>query len=1063
MGKTSAWTAWRRVTTGVAVVAALPPVLFAAALAVAAARQDAVVTRVLALVNDQIAGSVRIEGSRISPFADFPRISIDLEGVELLEDEAHGAARVLRLDDVYLGFDLRRLLRGVPEIRSVRVEGGQVDLVERGDGTLNLANALASPTAAAADAATAGAAASPGIAGIDLRAVALREVGISKTSEAGEYRAAIRIERGDLALRSITDLLELQLDAALDVSVDHRGKPTFFRDRHVTVTTALSLEPRRSRLAVGQSRVTLEDAVFRLAGTVDLANDVDLDLALEGDKPNFDLFLAFAPPELATVLAGYENSGRIFFAARVTGPSINGKTPAVEIDFGCENGMLARPATGDALRNLGFRARFSNGAGRSAATSGFTLTNVNADPAVGFFRGDLKVTNFDAPEVDLQLDADLDLDFLARFLGFDDRVDVAGNVRLKTSFREVVDLQRPETALARVGQSYATTLAVSDLRIRSPEWPAAFEDINVDLEIRETTARLRSLRGRYGAASVALSGSVSGLPSLLLQTTAPLEARLELEARNWQPSAWREQLAGVVDLPALPDIERASGRLRLVTTGDALARPGLPAARLLAEGFTIETGGKIPPLRDLEVLLETRPDAVEALKLAGRLGDSVVSVDGAARDIAPLLDGRPGSVSGTLRVRAPLLRFRDLQAAAAGLALPDDWSDERVEQLDLQLRAAVQVDADGGVAAADIDVASLAGSLSVHELPLSNGRGRFHWDASGLTVSRAGARLGESSVEIDYAPGDSAAARPAVLTVRAPVLDFDALTNWSPPAAGEPVAHDSGFSLFDLDFPDLRVELTADRVTYHRMRIEDLQARLVTRPDHSGSVEILDLRVAGGHLALRGDFDGETRERIRFQTRLDLRDVELDQLLFKFENFGQDHLVSENLHGRLTGTVEGLVILHADLTPIVDQSKVEVDVVVQDGMLENFGPLQALSGYFRDRNLARLRFGDLGNRLRLTDGVMEIPAMTVNTSLGFVEVSGQQALGGSAEYLVRVPWRMVTGAAVSRLFGGRRPTDVDPDSLDEIQYRDAERRVRFITLRITSDGDDWRVALGDRR
>ena len=40
------------------------------------------------------------------------------------------------------------------------------------------------------------------------------------------------------------------------------------------------------------------------------------------------------------------------------------------------------------------------------------------------------------------------------------------------------------------------------------------------------------------------------------------------------------------------------------------------------------------------------------------------------------------------------------------------------------------------------------------------------------------------------------------------------------------------------------------------------------------------------------------------QPDLVMNNVDLDKLLFKFENFGQDHLVSENLQGKLTSRIK---------------------------------------------------------------------------------------------------------------------------------------------------------------
>jgi hypothetical protein len=1161
-------------------LALAPAVLFVVAVTAAIQMQDAVVARLLTELNGTMDGSIAIQRSRITPFADFPRVSVDVQGIEVREDPAHGAATILRVDDLYLGLDLLRLLTGVAEMRSVRLVGASLDLVEHLDGSLNLANALArrAPPGDAPRYADPLASALPGL---NLKGVAFRDLRLRKVSEIGAYAFEARVAEGSLALVGSERPLRLALDADLELTILKDGAPTFFHDHAVALHTALTFDPASHLLTVTPSEVRLEDARFRIEGTADLVDDLALDLTLEGDKPNFDLFLAFAPPELAPLLEAYENRGRVYFKATAKGPSINGHVPALEIDFGCEDGILLHRDIDDGIRNLAFRAHFSNGSERSAASSEFALTGLNADPAAGYFRGDLVVRNFAAPEIDLRVDAELDLAFLARFVGVENAFDLAGEVRLQTRFRDVIDLEQPARTLDQLRQSYETRLRVNGVRFQSPHFPHAFEDIEVVADLENDDMAIERLRLRYGATRLSVTGEVRNLPALLHQRDLPVEGNLRLEAENialglpgktggavptlsrvvlpmalrasgaslWQLPATRQgdlevrlenarveagsalgaleipaldaRLAGAtltLDLPALHSaagdlrlelriddlgilldgrdrnieistafaldgfspapwlsalapgtlvpaaIDRvfrsAGGRFTLGSTGAALRQAGVPALRLEGEDVHAEVEGGPAPLREFAFVLEHSARESTRLSASGHIGESPVSLVATAQGLASLADAAPdGAVRGTLEIETPRLVFGDLQPGNGAFPLPEDWAGETLEDLTLTLSGGIMLAA-GNVSAIDVELESLRGRLSAHALPVSDARGRLRLDdEGGIQLRDTLLRVGESELrlELDHHPRDDAGNNRLLL--HAPSLDFDTLTLWTPPTANAaPVDHDAGFSVFDLPFPAMRHELRIDQLTYHRMRIDDFQAVIHTRPDHGGRIDDLGMRIAGGRMALRGAFEGEDRTRIRFLPELELEAVDLDQLLFKFENFGQDHLVSENLHGHLTGRVQGAVLLHADLTPLLNESRLEVDVLVRDGMLERFGPLEALGDYFRDHNLARVRFGDLGNRLRMQEGVLEIPTMTVNTSLGFLEVSGRQTLEGAAEYLVRVPWRMVTGAGFSRLFGRRRG-DVDPDQLDEIEYRDPERRVRFVTLRVASEADGWRVGL----
>jgi hypothetical protein len=130
---------------------------------------------------------------------------------------------------------------------------------------------------------------------------------------------------------------------------------------------------------------------------------------------------------------------------------------------------------------------------------------------------------------------------------------------------------------------------------------------------------------------------------------------------------------------------------------------------------------------------------------------------------------------------------------------------------------------------------------------------------------------------------------------------------------------------------------------------------------------------------------------------------------------------------------------------------------VLDGRLENYSALHAMSDYFKDKNLDRIRFDTLSNKLDLMNGVLSIPQMTINSTLGFIELSGKQDVNLNMEYYVRVPFKLVTQAVASKLFGGKK--EIDPEAEDEIQYRDASKRQRFVNVKISGTPDAYNISL----
>jgi hypothetical protein len=265
-----------------------------------------------------------------------------------------------------------------------------------------------------------------------------------------------------------------------------------------------------------------------------------------------------------------------------------------------------------------------------------------------------------------------------------------------------------------------------------------------------------------------------------------------------------------------------------------------------------------------------------------------------------------------------------------------------------------------------------------------------------------------------------------------------------------------GFNIFTLPFTDISFDFDIKLLNYIRYKIENFFSKARSTRNHYLYIDTLSMAAAGGQIKLNGYFNGSNPDKIYFRPALKINGVDLDKLLFKFENFGQDHLVSENLHGKLNGDLSGKIHMHADMVPIIDDSEIHIDFNVLEGRLENYAALDAMTDFFQDKNLKRVRFDTLRNKLDIKDGVMSIPKMTINSTLGFIQLSGKQDMNMKMEYYVSVPWMLVTKVASQKLFGAGKSKSTGED---EIQYFDESKRNRFLNIKISGTPDNYKISL----
>jgi len=272
-------------------------------------------------------------------------------------------------------------------------------------------------------------------------------------------------------------------------------------------------------------------------------------------------------------------------------------------------------------------------------------------------------------------------------------------------------------------------------------------------------------------------------------------------------------------------------------------------------------------------------------------------------------------------------------------------------------------------------------------------------------------------------------------------------------------SHDSSFNIFQIPFINFNASVNIDKIKYRRLWMKNFLTNIRMQTNQQLYLDTLAMDIAEGRLSAHAHFNGSNPDKIYLRSRIHVQDVNIEKMMLKLDYLGQDYVINKNIKGRLSGEIKSYIQVHPDLTPLMDHCQAEMDIAIIDGMLVNFTPIKAMSSYFKDKNLSMVRFDTLRDKFTFKDGALNIPAMNINSSLGFMEISGTQALDTHMEYYVRIPLKLVTQVGFRMLFG-KKQEEVDPDQVDAIEYRDTNKRVRFMNLRITGTPDDYKVGLG---
>lgn len=1042
---------WRRI---VVLFVGVPGLLLALTLIIVHQKQDAIVAELLNTLNEDFTGSAEIKDSHISFFSNFPYVSIDLQEFKVYETKEKAGKPLIEIKDVYAGFNLWTVISGKMEIKKIKLQEGHIDLVQHTNGEFNIIKALSSNREIEDTGEEFH---------LDLRNIELVDIDLTKLNESNGLKFEAFIQKAKSKFKTSEASVHSSLDAQFVLNLIKDGDTTFLKHKHIDVDTEVDFYKSNSVLKLQPTAVHLEGAEFNMEGDIDFKNDLFLDLIFTGQKPNFDLLIAMVPEELAPVLRRYENKAELFIQTKIKGASINGKNPSVKAVFSCKNGSVVNPDNGRTLEGINFSGFFTNGKAKTPEAMVFKLNSLSArsGDGAGSFETKLSAKNFKAPDLKLSAESEIDLRFIQEFLGLNEFSDVMGKLKLALNFHDIIDLENPEHAISKLNENYDLSLILENSSFKHAGLPLPVQKLDVDIEMHGHEASIDIADIIIGKSDLHITGKIEDLPAIIHHTDVPVDTRLKISSRKidlfeltgGDSTAINEE---VINMKMDFDF-KASAR-------SFTESKYLPKGEFFIDDLHADLKHYPHRLHDFHGDILVGEQDLEVIDITGMIDKSDFHFTGKLAHYEKWLDEDPGGDSNIeFDLTSNMLQLESLFTYKGENFVPEEYRHEEFD--DLRLHGNTDLHFDHAFRSLDLRIDKFEAKMKVHPLRFENFEGRVHYEEDHLVVEDFHGKLGHSifKTTLHYYLGtdESIRKRDNHFELTATRLDVDQLINYNPFPKDKvaKVDHDEGFNIYTLPFTEMTYHLDIGQLNYHRYDIRNVKGALRSTSEHYIYVEHLNLDLAGGHFDIDGYFNGSNPNKIYFSPDIYVENVDLDQLMFKFENFGQDHLVSENLHGKFTGKITGKIHMHNDLVPKIDDSEIHMDVDVIHGKLENYSLLHYMSDYFKDKNLDKVLFDTLNNHVDIVNGEMIIPKMEINSTLGHMEISGKQTLEGQMEYYLRIPWKMITQTASSKLFGRKNKDDVDED---QIQY--GSDKTKYVNVRITGDENGYKFSLGkDKR
>lgn len=1055
---------WKRI---ILLLILVPIVLVGVLILYIQSNQSDIIKSEIEKLNREHQGLILVGDSELSLFNNFPYISVKVYDVQIFETKEDNAPVIMDVKDIYIGFNLQDILKGNYDIQSLKVEEGVFNMVIHEDNTTNIGNSLTS-TAETETSST----------NVHFKKIQFKNLDIHTLDEATNTDIEKFIYTGQGGFTLKDSIIAGHIDTDFELNVIKNGDTTFIRKKHFEIHTDIEFNEYTGVLDIQPSGVVMENGDFELEGSIDTKNNLDLDLLIKGTKPNFDMLVAFAPVDVIPFLEKYNNAGKIYFNASIEGPTIKGNKPFINADFGASQAFLENPTSDKKIDDMGFKGHFTNGKNRDASTMEFSLTNMTASLEKGEFKGSLFVKNFNSPEVDMQIESNFNLNFIAEFFELEQVQDASGEVSVKMNFHDIIDIDKPEKALQKLNQAYFAQLMIKDLSLNAKNLPAPIDTLNVNLMMNGKKATLKKFDLSMGNTDLSISGSLSDLPAIVHHTNTPIEAHFDITSKYLDIA----ELTGYSKQDSIQtgfdeQVENLSLGLSFKASAkDFIESKHLPKGEFFIDSLFADFKHYPHTLHNshADILIDSLD--LKIVDFTVDIDDSDFHLTGMVHDYAfwmqPELNG---DVDLDMNLTSNKVRLEDIFSYKGENYVPEEYRHEAFDNLALHFTSSMHYK-DSALNSIDLTLDKLTAKMKLHPLRFHDFIGNIKYADQHIVIKDFHGEIGTTNFNFDLnyylGKNQQIKKRDNYLEVKANYIDYDALFKFdlNPPKPTEVVAskttdvkeHANAFNIYELPFTDMRFKMDIKHFIYHRLDLQNIKAEVRTTPNHYMYIDTLHMDAAAGNIQLSGYFNGSDPKHIYMQPDLIMNNVDLDKLLFKFENFGQDHLVTENLQGKITSRIKGKVRVYPDMVPDLDQSTLEIDVKVLNGRLKNYDPMLALSDYTKNKNLRNIRFDTLQNSLNIEKGKIHIPNMTIESTLGHMELSGTHDSNQNIEYYLRIPLKTAMKAGWRKLFGRKKKT-TDNDQEDEIVEVDPNKKIRYLNVKIKGTVDDYKVSLGKKK
>ncbi|PWJ43898.1 AsmA-like protein [Sediminitomix flava] len=1034
--------------------------------------RKAIKDKVIDIANSLQPGELKVQKIHLSPFSHFPKVSLRLQDVtyfERAEEIREEKERpICKINDFYLAFNISDLMVGNINVAEVTLDSAYFGLLQYQDSSLNIFNAVGfDPTDSTQTKEETKEVQRDKPLDIVLERLEINNLVLDFESEPKEKRAALRVDHFDTSFQLRDRRLYSKINTNMTLlGIKHKEK-VMLKDKPISFKSHLKINQNNMFIEILEAHLSVFEAQFGIEGSYAVQQNGYADLKINAEKEDLSLLTFLTNGWVNTKGQKSEDNGKIYLNATIKGETKD-TIPFIEANFGAKDVSLYGKENNIALENIGFKGYLSTGSKADLSEGVIKLEDLNVDSKSGKIRMSASVKNLKTPYLDFTTNSSFDLATLNPFLKGDKIKHLKGGIELKGSVKSTIDKKNNYY----ISDGGKVGLFLKDISFEIPQTAQKYEDINGILYLFENKLGIHDFKAKMNDSDIHFTGQAENILKHLAGQNANMKINAKLDSKMFHIDDFVK-----LDSTSQVDhgkIENLNIDLTLQTTSEKLN-----SYKLLPYGeFKINNlSAVLPGMSDLKKLkgrLEVAPEKIVIDGFEGNLGGSNINLSAELLNFESITSSDTEPLTLSYSINSNSMQVVDFFTFKNKLHVPQEYKNAALNgfkvngKIDTSNKEIIK---EQGFPFGEVTISKLEWRFNRTPLLFRDFNIKFIHKPNEMIIEDFTGKIGESdftfNAHLENITDSTKHDLKGTFDVNAQMLNFNELLNANfveaSSSSGNPQAQTTSqqvsttdtltFNPFTAKYPSFDLKVNISHMKYAKMDITNFRGQIVTTPNRVIHFKDIGTDAAGGRLNFNGDLNLIDAENAVFKSKAEAKELDMNLIHFETTYEGETYSVADNFDGILNAQINSSLYLNPDLTVNLDKSVADIEASIRDGKIQNFGPLEAMSKYFSNKDLNNIRFAEIKNTLELKNAKVTIPKMDISSTIGQLYITGQQGLDMSMAYLVEVPVKLVRSVAWNTLTGRKKKSD----SEDEIM---TDEGGKYVAIRIVGDVEEYDVKLG---